>query len=108
MQCPWIVRRLTFVTTLAATILVSLSASGADASPTAFTDILQPTLEQSCVKCHGKNDKVKGKVNLLELKSAADLTKNPELIRKLIEALDLKEMPPEDEPAKNGLSSWRP
>jgi mono/diheme cytochrome c family protein len=99
MQCPWIVRRLTFVTTLAATILVSLSASGADASPTAFTDILQPTLEQSCVKCHGKNGKVKGKVNLLELKSAADLTKNPELIRKLIEALDLKEMPPEDEPA---------
>ena len=65
----------------------------------AFTEILQPAFAQSCVKCHGKGPKVKGKVNLLELKSAADLAKKPELLHKLIEALDSEEMPPEKEPA---------
>ena len=65
----------------------------------AFAEFLQPAFAQSCVKCHGKGPKVKGKVNLFELKSVSDLAKKPELLRKLIEALDSEEMPPEKEPA---------
>ena len=65
----------------------------------AFARILQPAFVKSCVKCHGKGPKVKGKVNLLELKSAEDLAKKPELLEKIIEALASEEMPPEKEPA---------
>ena len=40
----------------------------------AFATALQPAFEKHCVQCHGKDDKVKGKVNLLELGSLTDLT----------------------------------
>ena len=63
-----------------------------------FAKLIRPTFSKSCVKCHGKGTKVKGKVNLFALKSAADLVKNPELLEKLIEALASAEMPPEKEP----------
>jgi cytochrome c553 len=66
----------------------------------AFAKILQPAFAQSCVKCHGKGPKVKGKVNLFELKSVSDLAEKPELLSKLIEALDSEERPPETEPAR--------
>jgi len=52
-----------------------------------------------CVKCHGQDGKVKGKVNLLELKSAKALSAKPELLETLIGVLEDREMPPEDEPA---------
>ncbi|MCH7726551.1 MAG: hypothetical protein IH991_08750, partial [Planctomycetes bacterium] len=63
-----------------------------------FADILQPVFRQSCVKCHGKNDKAEGKVNLFELKSGDDLMAKPALVKDLIEVLDAGDMPPEDEP----------
>ena len=63
-----------------------------------FAKLIRPTFSKSCVKCHGKGPKVKGKVNLFALKSTADLVKNPELLEKLIEALASAEMPPEKEP----------
>ncbi|SVE05921.1 uncharacterized protein METZ01_LOCUS458775, partial [marine metagenome] len=34
---------------------------------------VQSTFKAHCIKCHGKGGKVKGKVNLLELKSVDDL-----------------------------------
>ena len=52
-----------------------------------------------CVKCHGQGDKVKGKVNLLALKSEKDLLARPELLEKLVEVLKNREMPPKKEPA---------
>lgn len=55
-------------------------------------------LQESCVKCHGQDGKVKGKVNLLELNDLESLKKKPELLQKIIEAIDFEEMPPEDEP----------
>ncbi|HBO50786.1 MAG TPA: hypothetical protein DD471_02295, partial [Planctomycetes bacterium] len=73
-------------------------APGALAQGDAFAKLIRPTFSKSCVKCHGKGTKVKGKVNLFALKSAADLAKNPELLEKLIEALASAEMPPEKEP----------
>jgi hypothetical protein len=65
----------------------------------ALPAVLQSAFRQTCVKCHGKNGKVEGKVNLLELKTANDLLAKPALVRDLIEVLDSGYMPPEDEPA---------
>ncbi len=63
-----------------------------------LTSVLQPVFRQSCVKCHGALGDPSGKVNLAALRSAADLTKNPELVRDLIKALDSGFMPPGGEP----------
>jgi len=54
--------------------------------------------QQSCIKCHGKDGKVKGKVNLLKIRNTADLTADLEELQTLIEVLDTREMPPEKEP----------
>jgi hypothetical protein len=63
-----------------------------------FAKIITPSVQKYCGKCHGANaDKLEGDLNLLTLQSR-DLHDNPELIRSLIEVLDLGEMPPEDEP----------
>ena len=51
-----------------------------------------------CIKCHGKDGKVKGKVNLLALKSDRDLRAKPELLETLLGVLRDREMPPKDEP----------
>lgn len=53
---------------------------------------------ESCVQCHGKEGKVKGKVNLLEISDVNHLKEDPELLQDIIDAIDFEEMPPEDEP----------
>ncbi len=58
-------------------------------------------LQKYCYDCHGR-EKTKGKVNLTEYKSSADLEKNPELVEKLIEALAKNEMPPEEAEQPSG------
>jgi mono/diheme cytochrome c family protein len=60
-----------------------------------FKEGIQPIFEQHCYDCHGRK-KTKGKVDLTEYASWADLEENPQLIEKLIEALDKNEMPPEE------------
>ena len=55
-------------------------------------------LPNSCVKCHGQNGKVKGKVNLLEIENLDALANHAELLGEIIEVIDFEEMPPEDEP----------
>jgi hypothetical protein len=62
-----------------------------------FIEHVRPVVEESCVKCHGAKEKIKGDLNLFELKSVADFTKDPELIQTMIDVLDFEEMPPEDE-----------
>ena len=57
-----------------------------------------PVFEEHCVRCHGENGKVKGKVNLLEMGDVTSLAGDAELLQKVIEAIDFQEMPPEDEP----------
>ncbi len=57
-----------------------------------------PVFQQSCIQCHGKDGKVKGKLNLLEIDSVSALKQDPERLQKIIEAIDFQEMPPEDEP----------
>jgi len=59
---------------------------------------LHTYLNRHCVQCHGKDGKVKGKVNLLELQTTGDWKKHPELLEDLIGVLEDEEMPPEKEP----------
>lgn len=54
--------------------------------------------QKSCIQCHGKEGKVKGKVNLLEIKDLDHLKKDPDLLQELIDVIDFEEMPPEDKP----------
>ena len=63
-----------------------------------FSTLLQSAFKAHCIKCHGKGEKIKGKVNLLALKSGDDLLARPELLADLIRVLKDGEMPPEDEP----------
>ncbi|MBC8190507.1 MAG: DUF1592 domain-containing protein [Puniceicoccaceae bacterium] len=58
---------------------------------------LRLEFDSHCIKCHGKAGKVKGKVDLLALKSDNDLLSKPELLEKLLTVLKDHEMPPEDE-----------
>ncbi|MFP6618580.1 MAG: DUF1592 domain-containing protein [Pirellulaceae bacterium] len=55
--------------------------------------------QQHCIKCHGRDGKAKGEVNLLTIRTTADLTANLEQLQTLIEVLDAGEMPPEKEPS---------
>ena len=61
-------------------------------------NILHPVLLQSCVHCHGAHGNSSGNVNLLELRSAADLTSRPELIKNLARVIDTGFMPPAGQP----------
>ena len=61
-----------------------------------FNQTIAPLFEQNCVKCHG-GEKTKGKVNLMEIRSQADILAKPELIKELIEVIDFGDMPPENE-----------
>ncbi|HIF01330.1 MAG TPA: DUF1592 domain-containing protein [Planctomycetes bacterium] len=62
-----------------------------------FAKVIAPAIQKHCAKCHGARDEVEGDLNLLSLRSG-DLTENVELVRRLIDVLDLEEMPPEEEP----------
>ena len=59
---------------------------------------LRSAFKARCIKCHGEGGKVKGKVDLLALKSERDLLAKPELLETLLEVLKDREMPPKDEP----------
>ena len=75
--------------------LLILSLGIAGAAPGA--GVLE-VFQENCVRCHGKDGKVKGKVNLTELGDPGALKKKPELLQEIIDAIDFEEMPPEDEP----------
>jgi hypothetical protein len=58
---------------------------------------LQSLLTTHCVKCHGKDGKVKGKVDLFKYSAGGDLRKDSELLQTVLEVIDFGEMPPEEE-----------
>ena len=60
-------------------------------------DAVVPVLQQHCIQCHGKDGKVKGKVDLRSL-AAGEKHAPPELLTKILNAVKDREMPPEDEP----------
>lgn len=67
------------------------------ASLGAFEDTVRPILERSCVKCHG-GEKLKGKVDFSKILTEQDADAQFELWETVVEVLEAKEMPPEDEP----------
>ncbi|MCH2181077.1 MAG: DUF1592 domain-containing protein [Mariniblastus sp.] len=56
-----------------------------------------PVLKTHCFQCHGEADASEGDVDLLHL-DQSDLQSHADLLGRMIEVLDLKQMPPEDEP----------
>lgn len=62
-----------------------------------FEEVLRPFLVERCVKCHGV-EKTKGKINLEEIASGEQLLADAGLIEDLMEVLDARDMPPEEEP----------
>ena len=79
------------------TLLLSFVSIHAATAADEFEQVLKPLFAKSCVKCHG-GEKVKGKVNLKEIANAKQFLAKPELIKQLIEVIDVADMPPEDEP----------
>ena len=82
---------------LFATLACSLPAKAQDSPARAddFGRSIGPIVQEYCHDCHGPK-KAKGRVNLTNYRSWADLEKNPELIEKMIEVLGKNEMPPEE------------
>ena len=55
-------------------------------------DAVLALFKSRCVKCHGKDGKVKGKLNLLNLKTTAQLAADLERLQTIIEMLEAGEM----------------
>ena len=86
---------------MALVFLTTAQAENSSAEVGGFQTEIEPLLEKYCYDCHGRQ-RTKGKVDLTHVGSWSDLEGNPELIEKMIEALDKNEMPPEDEEQPNG------
>ena len=78
----------------------SLAAPASDSSEEGshFKDVLKPAFEARCIRCHGQDGKVKGKLNLLEIETEADLLSDPDRLATILDVIEYEEMPPEDEP----------
>ena len=59
---------------------------------------LQSAFKAYCIRCHGKEVKIEGQINLAAVKSDEDLQARPEFLEKLITVLKDRQMPPADEP----------
>src|SRR5436190_2015885 len=55
-----------------------------------FEDFLQPLLARHCTKCHGGKE-INAEVNFKNIASSAHLLDKPELIQRIIEAIDSRE-----------------
>lgn len=62
-----------------------------------FDKLIKPIFKTHCFRCHSSRGETEGDVNLQAIASVEMLKKDPELIRTLINVIDLKEMPPQDE-----------
>lgn len=83
---------------LAALLQTVLIAETLSAETDAFTTVIVPTIQKHCAKCHGEDaQKLQGDINLLKLRGD-DLQNDAEMVRTLVDVLDLEEMPPEGEP----------
>jgi len=76
--------------------VVNGNSSASDSLNVTLNDI-KPILASRCYGCHGNKGKVKGKVDLKEVQTREGFLKDIELTQKIVDALNFKEMPPEDE-----------
>ncbi len=63
-----------------------------------FASVVQPLLRQSCAACHGQVGAVSGNLSLAGLRSANDLMLQPELLQRMVKALETGFMPPKGAP----------
>ena len=63
-----------------------------------FDARIKPFFQEHCLKCHGKNDKIKGKLDLREYNNHTDFLNDAEKIEDIISVILDEEMPPEEEP----------
>lgn len=54
-------------------------------------------LRENCLRCHGGEDKVKGKVDLRPFQKLEDFGQDLELLDEMVAAIEFGDMPPEDE-----------
>jgi cytochrome c553 len=85
--------RITRLIAVLSTVAAGFGAIAAE--PT--VDAISPVLQQHCVKCHGKDGKTKGKVDLRPLATTGGEA-SPELLTRILKAVKDRNMPPEDEP----------
>ena len=83
---------------MAVILLLQSSIGQAVEKPDGNVPQVMQLIQNRCVKCHGKDGKVKGKVDLLKIDSFDKLSSHPDLIKEMIEVLDAGDMPPEKEP----------
>ena len=76
---------------------VLLALPAVSAKPAKETFALGNLFATHCIQCHGKEGKVKGKVDLLKYSEGADLSEDSELLQAVLDVIDFGEMPPEDE-----------
>ena len=67
-----------------------------------FNTQIQPFFQQHCIKCHGKGDKIKGKLDLKTYSDHAELLQDADRIEDIISVIKEGEMPPEEEPKIDG------
>ena len=65
---------------------------------TAYTDVLAPAFEASCVKCHGEGGVRQATFDLVPIQSSQDLILRPDLLQALVNRLSNESMPPDSEP----------
>ena len=75
---------------------VFLLAGGFCATPlrAAGVDRVEPFFQAHCTACHGEGGDAEGDVDLTAIRSDADLIRQPELLDKVMRAIDTAAMPP--------------
>jgi hypothetical protein len=66
------------------------------------SELIRSTITARCAKCHGEQ-KPKGDLNLAALASPEQLRAQPDVVQRMIEAIDSQDMPPESEPALDAV-----
>lgn len=90
-----LINTLLAMTLLAVTVLTSPDTAIAEDGA---GEVLTAALQKHCVQCHGQSGEEEGDVNLLDVRTAADMTENLDLLKSVVDVLDSEAMPPEDQP----------
>ena len=82
---------------IALVFLVVGSIDGPRRALSAAEDPITSFLSTHCLKCH-RGEKPKGELDLGSLGTATKLQAHPEILQRVLEAIDSRDMPPESEP----------
>ncbi len=78
-------------------LLLAFSGVGTWSRAADFDRFVKPLIAQKCLKCHG-GEEVNGKVDFNDVATAKQFLSRPDLIEEMIEVVDARDMPPQDEP----------